>query len=225
MPAVTGAFPYNIDNLIGGAVRVLYAPIDQALPVSIAEVIDMESPYDPATGWIDFGATKESFTYSRGFDTAGYEIQQVQGAVLEEVTDITRTIGLSLAELVPETLAIFEEAGAPAAVVAAAGVSAQERVEFGSFSSTTSYRVAFVARRHKSSGIVVESTDVERGRFLMGVGYHCSITAEDVSFEGAKGELTAVGLTFKLFPESGQVTGKEYGCWLDEAAGTIGGAG
>ena len=95
MAVKQGAFPYDIDNLLGGAVRILFADLEEAsppaIPDSIDDVVAMSYPYAPKTGWLDLGATKESFTYSRGFETEGWEIQQEQGNVIEEVTSISRT--------------------------------------------------------------------------------------------------------------------------------------
>jgi hypothetical protein len=221
MATVTGPFPYDIDNLLGGAVRVLYAPITQALPADISDVIAMTTPYAAQTGWVDFGATKESFTYTRGFDTEGFEIQQVPGAILEDITDLSRTISVSVAELRPELLAVIEQGTIEADVAAAGGAGAQDIVKFGAFNSVTQYRIAWVSRRHQGSGTVQESAGpppVVRGRFFMGVGYRCQITADEIEFEGAKGELTGLGLSFKLFPEPGQTYGEEYGLWASEQA-------
>lgn len=225
--ALTGyPFPYDIENLLGGAVRILYAPTSVAVPDNIADVIDMESPYAAQTGWIDLGATKESFSYSRGFDVEGWEIQQLAGNVIEEVTDLSRSITVSYADMSPENLQIIENAPSILPIVAAAGKSAQDKIAFGSFSSFTRYRFAFIARRPKQAGIVIESAGAvpasgQRGRFFMGVGYSCQIAADEVEFEQAKGELTAAGVTFTLFPESGETSGQEYGAWFDEHAGTI----
>lgn len=222
MPAVTGAFPYNVDNLLGGAVRILYAPTTVAIPDSISDVIDMEAPYAAQTGWLDFGATKEAFSYSRAFDVSGYEIQQVPGSILEDITDLTRQISVSVAELTDTTLKIIEQGSIAADVSAAAGIGSQDVIKFGSFLSVDQYRVAFVSRRHKGSGIVTESdTTTTRGRFVMGVGYRAQMTAEEVSLEGTKGELSAAALTFKFFPESGQTYGEEHGAWFLEKAGTL----
>lgn len=221
MAQVTGAFPYDIDNLVGGAVRVLYAPVSAPLPADISDVIAMATPYAPVSPWIDFGATKESFTYTRGFETEGLEIQQVPGAILEDITDLSRTISVSVAELRPELLQIIEQ-GVIAADVAAAGpAGAQDVVKFGAFNSVTQYRVAWVSRRHQGSGTVEEAEGIFRGRFFMGVGYRCQITADEIEYEGAKGELTGLGLSFKLFPEPGQTYGQEYGLWASEQVKTI----
>jgi hypothetical protein len=222
MAQVTGAFPYDIDNLLGGAVRILYADptVVTAVPSDISQVIDMVAPYTPKTNWKDFGATKESFTYSRGFDTSGWEIQQVAGSILEEVSDITRTVQLSMAEVTQETMKIFDQ-GVAGTVAAAAGKSAQKVVKFGSFKTPDKVRVAFVSRRHTGSGLVTEPGGTTRGRFVMGVGYSCALTADSIDMEQNKGDLTAVGLTFRLFPESGQTVGQEHGAWFLEDAGTI----
>jgi|tagenome__1003787_1003787.scaffolds.fasta_scaffold20700672_3 hypothetical protein len=222
MAQVTGAFPYDIDNLLGGAVRVLYAPTTVAAPTNIFDVIGMVSPYAPKTGWVDFGATKESFTYTRGFDTEGFEIQQVPGAILEDITDLSRTIAVSVAELRPELLQIIEQGSTPTTSAAATGKGAQSIIKYGSFNSVSQYRIAWVSRRHQGSGLVTEpGATITRGRFFMGVGYRCQITADEIEYEGAKGELTGLGLSFKLFPEPGGVYGEEYGFWASEASGTI----
>jgi hypothetical protein len=222
MPAVTGPFPYNIDNLLGGAARILRAPMTEDIPASIADVIDVEAPYAPLGDWEDVGATKESFTYGRGFETEGYEIQQVKGNVIEEVTDTTRTIEVSIAEFRPDLLSLIEgETIAPDATAVQAGENVQDRVRFGSIRSLNRYRWAFIARRDKASGIVTETGGATRGRLFMGVLYAAQLAADDIDLEMAKGALTAVGVSFTSFPESGQPDGGEYGAWFDERPGVI----
>jgi hypothetical protein len=229
MPATTGAFPYNIDNLLGGAVRILFADPtaddDPGVPASIADVIDMKTPYAPKVGWTDLGATKESFNYHRAFEVEGWEIQQLAGNVVQEITSITRTIELSVAEFRPETLVMIENAPAIADVAAAAGKSAQKRVGFGNFQSLQRYRWAFISRRSKASGLVSEAAapgSLQRGRFFMGVLYQAQVSADDLTVEQAKGALTASGITFTSFPEPTEPEGEEYGAWYDEQAGVIG---
>jgi len=226
--ALTGApFPYDIDNLLGGAVRILYGKVTgtgaASVPVNMADVFDLVSPYAAKTNWTDLGATKESFSYSRSFDTSGYEIQQVSGNVIEEITDISRSVEISFADFRPEHLRMMENAPNIASVVAAANKSAQKKIAFGTFSSPEQYRFAFVAQRPKQAGIVTEpgAPGKERGRFFMGVIYAGQVSADELTFEQAKGELTAAGVTFTAFPVSGQPTGEEFGAWYDEQAGTI----
>jgi hypothetical protein len=227
--ALSGApFPYDIDNLLGGAVRILIADADQAIPTRIFDVMDQEAPYAAKTGWRDLGATRESFSYTRGFDTEGYEIQQVAGNVIEEITDIARSIEVSFAEFNGENLSLIENApdvDVLAASAAAAAVGSRSpltnRVAFGSFKSISRYRFAFVSQRSTVSGTVTETTGKERGRFFMGAVYQAQIAADEVEIEQAKGELTAAGVSFTLFPDTTQPTGEEYGAWYDEQPGTI----
>lgn len=224
--ALTGfPFPYDVDNLLAGAVRILYAdPATVPIPDSIADVIDMETPYASQTGWTDLGATRDSFTYNRGFATEGLEIQQATGVIFEEVTDVTRTLACSVAEFNEDTLAIIEGAdeSAKAVVAAAAGASAQTSVKFGAFSTLKRYRFAFIARRNVASGIVEESNGDERGRFVMGVANSAQMSADDASIEMAKGNLTAAAVTFAMFPDSTvALANQAYGAWFFEDAGTI----
>jgi hypothetical protein len=164
-----GAFPYDIDNLLGGAVRILYAPLTEPVPASIADVIDMTFPYAPGGTWVDVGATKESFTYTRGFETEGYEIQQEQGNVIEEITNLSRTIEVSVAEFRPEMLALIEGGGIESAVAAASGSSAQDRLGFGAFESLDRWRWAFISRRNKVSR--AHARPVLHGRALPGPAF------------------------------------------------------
>jgi|SRR5262245_29031517 len=230
MALVAGAFPYDIDNLLGGAVRILYAPTTQAIPADISSVIQMVGPsYTAKTGWTDLGATKESFSYTRGFDVEGWEIQQTAGNVIEEISDITRSVSVSIAEFTVEMLKIIEgDSGVISAVTAVGGPAAtakgaQDKLAFGSFRSLSRYRVAFISQRARASGEVTEAANAnaKRGRFVMGVGYSAQLSADEIEMEQAKGELTAAGTGFTFFPEGGQTQGSEYGAWFLEDAGTI----
>ena len=222
--ALTGhPFPYDLNNLLGGRVRVLFAPTSTSITLAggIDDVIEVNGGYAAQSGWTDLGATKDSFSYSRGFDTAGWEIQQIQGNVIEEVTDITRSISVSVAEIKPEHLQLIENAPSIATISAAAGRSAQKKIAFGAFSSITRYRFAFISQRSTASGVVTESSSATRGRFVMGVAYEAQISADEVEFEQTKGELSAATVTFTMFPASGQPSGQEFGAWFTEDAGTI----
>jgi hypothetical protein len=218
-------FPYDIDNLLVGAVRILYAPTTEPIPDSIADVIGMVSPYHALTGWKDIGATKESFTYTRSFDTEGLEIQQSTSALFEEITSIARTIECSLAEFNPEVLALIEGAeSTPGTVAAAANASAQKVVKFGSFSTLERFRWAFISRRNKASGLVTEpgAGGATRGRLVMGVLNQAQLASDDADIEQAKGELTAAGVKFTAFPdETVEESADNFGAWYFENEGTI----
>lgn len=224
MALVGAPFPYDINNLLTGAVEIYYALTSVAIPVDISDVLDMEAPYAPLTGWTPLGATKEPFSYSRSFDSEGLDIQQSTTAVFEEVTDIERTITVSMAEFNPFGFQLMENAPSTATIAAATGASAQKKIAFGSFTSMTRYRFAFLSRRPKGAGTVTESDGTTiRGRFVMGVAYQAQIQADEIEMEQGKGELTAVELAFTLFPETtvAQPEGQDVGFWALEDAGTI----
>ena len=82
-------FPYDVAELADGPVRCLFAPIATALPVGLDDIIDQTDPYDPVTGWVDFGATAGPFQVNRNIATAAYNIQQTTTAVRERVTEVT----------------------------------------------------------------------------------------------------------------------------------------
>jgi hypothetical protein len=193
------------------------------IPDDISDVINMVAPYTAKSGWNYLGATKESFSYSRGFDTEGLEIQQVAGNILEEVTSIERSLSVSMAEFNPFGFQLMENAPSVATIAAAAGASAQKKISFGNFSSAERYRFAFLSRRPRAAGDVTEPGGTKRGRFVMGVAYNAQLAADEIEMEQGKGELTAVEIAFSLFPESAVVLaeGQETGTWLLEDSGTI----
>ncbi len=222
MAVVTGAFPYDLDNVLGGRARVVYAPDTEAIPTSIADIIDMTSPYEVVGDWVDLGATRDSSSYSKSIESSGYEIQQATSAVLEEITEISRQMTVSIAEIAPENLLLLEEAGAVGTVAAATLKGAQKQVKFGSFSDTTHYRMALIAQRSRSSGVVVEgAAPDERGRFVALCLYNVSLSADESEIEFDKGNLAAAPFTVTAFPEGGETGGEEYGSWFTEDAGTI----
>lgn len=215
-------FPWDDQELLAGRTRILRAPFaSSTAPAGIHEVIDMESPYDPVSPWEDFGAAREGASYSRGISTEGYEIEQVDGVILEEVTDIERIVSFSVAELKAEHFQIIEEGKAPEAVAAAAGHSAQEKVAFGSITDLTPFRIAFIAQRPIDSGVVIETDASERGRLVMGVLHRATITSDEVEIPLEKGSLVHAPVAFKSLPVAGAATGEENGAFYTEDAGTI----
>lgn len=225
MPLTTGPFPYDINNLLGGAARVLLVPYaDAPVPVDPSDIFAQVSPYVAVDPWTDMGATREAFQYGRSIDVGGYQIQQVQGNVIEEITNVARTVQVSMAEIGPEGLKIIEQQPSTEAVAAAAGQSAYTKLAFGTIADLQRYRVAFVARRSLAAGEVAEGATagaIRRGRYMVGVGYNVAISADNVQLQMARGELAAAQVTFSFFPEPTVTQGQEYGAWFDEAVGTI----
>lgn len=216
--------PYDLNNLAGGAIRALFAPIDETLPARIGDAIDLSSPYAPNGDWVDFGATTGPFTVNRSITKAGGNIQQEDSAILEEVTEVVRTVSAPFAELRPEIIQMIEEGAASAATTVGAGHSAQTKQPFGSIEELTQYRMMFIARRKKAQGTVREGVagTVYRGRFLAYAAYRVELAAENISIPFEKGALASATVTFKLYPDP-TITepGEEYGAWFDEDAGIL----
>lgn len=225
MTLVKGSFPYDLDHLLGGRVRVLISKITTtpaAIPVKINDVIGLEGTYDPVTKWLDVGAARDSASYSRSFSEEGWGIQQVNSDVLSDITGTARSVSLSVAEVRPDLLELIEQSPGGETVVAAVGASAQKAVPFGQINDLDRWRVAFIAQRKKKSGIVKEKTgSKERGRFVAITINEATITADETGIEFDKGSLSHVPLTFTAYPAAGETEGEEFGRWILEDAGTI----
>lgn len=224
--AVTGLLPYDINNLLAGAARVLIgdAAAPPAVPAKINDVISIKSSgtYLPTTGWIDIGATADASAYSRDLAVEEYRIEQSTGPVLQDVTETNRAIRVQMAELKPEHLQIIENAPAITTITAVAGTNtAQKAVKFGTIIDLVGRRVAFVGKRAQQSGVVNEGAGVTRGRFVVVVLYNCLISADTAEISVGKGNLAQAPVTFRAYPEGTQPSGQEYGVWFDEQAGAI----
>jgi hypothetical protein len=222
--AITGSLPYDVNNLLAGAARVLISDTSPvpALPANLADIVDLTDPYAPATGWIDIGATTDASAYSRDMTEQDYTIEQTNAPVLTDITEVTRTLRCTVGEITPEHLQIIEEAAAIGTLAAATGKSAQKQVKFGTIGSLTRRRVAFVGQRNKASGTVDEpASGPTRGRFVALCLYNAQISAEAAEVSLGKGNLASVPITFKAYPEDGEASGSEFGTWFLEDAGAI----
>jgi hypothetical protein len=211
-------FPYDVNELADGPIRCLYAPIGQALPATIDDVIDSNDPYDPATGWVDFGATAGPMQVARNITTAAYNIQQTTTAVRERITEVVRAVTVNIAELRPDIVAMFEEGQASDAT----GFS---QVAFGNIEDLTQYRMAFLGRRGKDQGVVDEGGTAptkKRGRLFAYVAYRVQLQAENLQLAFAEGDLANANVNFRLYPEPAEPAGEEHGLWLFEDATAVG---
>lgn len=217
-----GLYPFNVQNLLGGKIRALAAPISESLADSPADVFDQQGPnYDPNGDWFDFGATTEGTEYEREFGSEGYEIEQTTATVLEEMTESNRSVAIPLGEFTQKALEIFEE-GVPDDVASGTGISAYERVSFGDVDDLTPYRLALVAQRAKASGATVTEHDgTIRGAFVVFVFHRVAIAADSASIELAKGSLSSIPVALKAIPDPDADPGKEHGDWWIETPGTI----
>ena len=216
-------FPYDLNELLGGRARILVTDdLTEPVPAGIGDILAMVSPYGALTGWTDIGATGGAAQYGRNLTVGGYNIQQTNGTVLEEPTDLTRSITFPAAEIRPDIIQMLEEGAASSTVAAAANKGAQDKQPFGTIIELTSRRIALVGQRKKAQGIVTEPGGATRGRLVALVGYHATISADNAQLSLAEGDMAQVPLSFTLHPESTITTdGAEYGAWFFEDAGTI----
>jgi hypothetical protein len=227
MAKVQGTLPYDLDNLIGGGARVLMSDDATALPAvpaKLQDIIDCKTPYAPKTGWLDLGATTDGSSYSRDMDESGWEIEQVNAAVFNEVTEVTRQFSITMGEVIADNVKIMENAAGITTIAAATGGVAQKGVKFGTFVDRITRRMAIIGQRKTKSGVVDEggtAPTVKRGRFVGVCLYSVQVAAEGSETSFAKGEITGVPLTVQGYPEGGQAQGQEFGIWLFEDAGTV----
>ena len=218
-------FPYDVAELADGPVRCLFAPIAAALPADLEDIIDQTDPYDPPAPprtWVDFGATAGPFQVNRNIATASYNIQQTTTAVLERVTEVTRSVVVNVAEIRPDIMRMLENGPGNDTVATAAGVGAHDKVPFGNIEDLTQYRMAFIGRRGKDQGVVTEPAPGARPAAACGyVAYRVQLQADNLQLGFAEGDLAAANVTFRLIPEPGQPEGEEHGYWVFEDAGTF----
>lgn len=218
-------FPYDVSKIAQGPARVMYAPTTVAVPTKLSSLFLQKAPYTPATGWLDFGATTGPTVIGRTIATAGLNIQQDSSPILEEVSEVTRTVTIPIGQLDSAVLAIFEQSGGVTTVASGTGVDlGQTKVPFGSINDLGTYRVAVVYRFKKSQGIVIEPTTLlERGRIAAWVGYYGKLTADNVQVSVGENEIVGGSLAFKMESDpTVTAEGTEQGFWIYEtAAGTL----
>jgi hypothetical protein len=203
-------FPYAVAELADGPIRCLFAPITTALPDALDDVIGTVDPYDPKTGWVDFGATAGPFQVNRNIATASYNIQQTTTAVRERVSEVTRSAVVNVAEIRPDIMMMLEEGPGN---TTATGFT---KVPFGNIEDLTQYRGAFIGRRGKDQGVITETGGKTRGRLFGYIAYRMQLQADNLQLGFAEGDLANANVTFRLNPEPGQTEGAEHGFWIFE---------
>lgn len=133
--AATGFFRVDTTKLVRGAARIMYAPIGTSKPTTIDDVIDAAgATYDPTTGWVDLGATRNGISISVNNTENSFDVDQVSGAVGTAPDAWTCDVSTELAEVTLDHLVIAWEG---AAVTTDTGVTPNEK-ETG-FAGATSY--------------------------------------------------------------------------------------
>lgn len=220
---MSDALPFTLENLAGAAARCLIAPGDVDLPAKLSDIFDQRKPYAPVAPWFEVGASAGPLQVGRNITVAGYTIEQSQTPLLEEPTEVQYTVQVPFAELRPQIVKIINESPSSAATAATATDGSGVKTPFGNIFDLTHYRIAFVVRRVKKQGEVIEAVaGLKRGRFLVYCGYDCTMQGENVQTSFGKGQLSQAAVTFRLYPDS-EITdeGEEHGFWFDEDAQTL----
>jgi len=140
----------NDRSFIRGAARILIAPITQARPAKISDVIALASTsavalYDAASGWTDLGATKTGCQITVNNAEEAFDIDQVLGDISSQPTNWEVSVGTQLAEMTPERLRIAWEGSAITLDVGP--TPDEEEIGFGAPSAYTQRRLAVMFQR------------------------------------------------------------------------------
>lgn len=212
----------RIAKLLSGSCAVAYAlASDVDAPTNIGDIISLVGDPDVAEDYNLFGATVGTSDYGMDVKSSELKINQRNAAVFEDIDDITRGLKVAIAEMTPEHWALLEQAAEVETVAAGANTSQQKLVRSGSFTERDRYRVAFIAQRRKSQGIVVEPDGGERGCYVVFGFYSAAITAGSSSTKLEQGALATRDVEFKGFPDAALDAGRDTMFFFEEQAGTI----
>lgn len=214
----------QIHKLISGACVVAYADPDvAAVPTNIVDFIAIVG--DPVINedWNLWGATKGGSSYDTDVKSEELKIDQRTTAVFEDITDVGRIIKTAIAEMSTEHWKILEQSPEIETIAAAAGKSEQKLVRSGSFTERDRWRIAFIAQRRKSQGLVVEPGGATRGCYVVGGFYSASLSAGSSSTKFDVGALATRDVEFKAFPETTLAAepGQDIMFFFEEQPGTI----
>jgi hypothetical protein len=140
----------NDRSFIRGAARILIAPITQARPARISDVIALASTsavalYDAASGWTDLGATKTGCQITVNNAEEAFDIDQVLGDISSQPTNWEVSVGTQLAEMTPERLRVAWEGSA--ITLDTTPTPDEEEIGFGAPSAYTQRRLAVMFQR------------------------------------------------------------------------------
>lgn len=217
------AFPFEVMNLAVGPIRVVYAPDDGsvAIPAAPQDIQAMVDPYTLEPGWLDFGAAVNPPSYSRGNTQNDLTLQNETTPVDSEVTAVARSFGFNIAEIAPAQQALLEHSPGIETVPSESGANASKGVPFGSFDQLERFRVAFLGKRKKKAGLVVEPGGAERGRYFAVVLYSASMAGDTQSMSFDRANFASGDVTFNAYSDPNADAGADHGTWLFEDAGTI----
>lgn len=102
----------NEQSFVQGAGRILVAPISQAYPDGIEDLLDLSATatqYDPVTGWVDVGFTKTGINVTRNNAEEDFDVDQIRGSIRRRPSNWEMSVGTQLAESTLETFALAWE--------------------------------------------------------------------------------------------------------------------
>lgn len=222
--------PYDIFNMVVGAVRVVYADADGAnaiaVPTKLQDLQDLTptaGDYPTATDVNDLGAATDGSEYTHGRELEGVEIEQETGSIFEEITQVSRGFSLSMAELEPNNVQLIEVASAIETIAAVANAGgAQKSVGLASYTELPAYRIALIGVRKRAAGLVTHATSgMERGRLVAVTLNRATLSSDENTTSFGKGTLANTSLGVTAFPEPGEAADVAYGRWFFEDAGAI----
>lgn len=140
-------------SFIRGAARLLIAPISQARPTEIADVIALAAEvgppalevYDARAGWSDLGATKTGIQITINNAEETFDIDQVMGDIASQPTNWECSVGTQLAEMTPERLQVAWEGSA--ITLDATATPNEQEIGFGQPTAYTQRRLAVLFQR------------------------------------------------------------------------------
>jgi hypothetical protein len=146
----------NDSSFIRGAARLLIAPVSQAKPTQLSDVIDMgvdatpgpvvAPTYDAETGWVDLGATKTGVQITINNSEETFDVDQVMGDIASQPTNWECSVGTQLAEATPEKMQIAWE-GSAITTDATPLSGSEKEIGFGQPVSYTQRRLAVLFQR------------------------------------------------------------------------------
>lgn len=140
-------------SFIRGAARLLVAPLTEAKPTTIGDVIALTASagppavalYDAKGDWVDLGATKTGVQITINNAEETFDIDQQLGDIASQPTSWECSVGTQLAEMTPERLQLAWEGSE--ITETGSGATAEQVIGFGSPNSYTQKRLAVLFQR------------------------------------------------------------------------------
>lgn len=139
----------NPEGFIRGAARVMIAPISQAWPTELADLIVLASggtQYDATAGWTELGSTKTGVNIARNNSEESFDVDQVQGDIASQPTGWEMSVGTALAEVTLDRIAQVWESAAPT-TDATPATGSEKHLGLGSPEAYTQRRLAVLFKR------------------------------------------------------------------------------